>query len=156
MGWTKRIPFNDSRTEVFYLGRTSDNRVHIGGGHADYIFNNGLGEPSQAERRYLELRRELGRIYPSLAGETFETTWNGAVDYSLDQTPVVGQMGKHANVFYGIGFSGHGVNLTSVFGRIIADLLQGRASAWRWFPYLDRLPLYMPNEPLRWVGFSWR
>ena len=151
-GWKKRIPFNDSRTEVFYLGLTRDNRIHIGGGSADYEFNNGLAEPKRAEWHYEELRTELGRIYPALAGERFEATWSGAVDMSLDRTPAVGQMGKHGNVFYAIGFSGHGVNLTSVFGRILADLVNGNAQGWSWLPYVNRLPLYAPNEPFRWVG----
>jgi hypothetical protein len=34
--------FNDSRTQVFYLGLTQDNRIHIGGGPVDYVFNNGV------------------------------------------------------------------------------------------------------------------
>ena len=46
----------------------------------------------------------------------FETTWNGFVDASLDQQPSVGEMGRHGNIFYGIGYSGEGVNLSSVFG----------------------------------------
>ena len=71
---------------------------------------------------------------------------------SLDQTPSVGRMGKHGNVFYAIGFSGHGVNLTSVFGRILADLVAGRERDWGWLPYVNRLPVYMPNEPFRWLG----
>jgi len=33
IGWRKRVPFNDTRTEVFYLGLTEDNRIHIGGGN---------------------------------------------------------------------------------------------------------------------------
>ena len=37
-----------------------------------------------------------------------------------DMAPSVGYTGKDRNVFDGIGYSGHGVNLTSVFGRIIA------------------------------------
>jgi glycine/D-amino acid oxidase-like deaminating enzyme len=32
IGWRTRVPFNDSRTEVVYLGLTRDNRIHIGGG----------------------------------------------------------------------------------------------------------------------------
>jgi glycine/D-amino acid oxidase-like deaminating enzyme len=152
IGWNRRIPFNDSRTEVFYLGLTKDNRVHIGGGHVDYVFNNGLAEPSKSERRFTALREELGRIYPGLASEPFEVCWSGAVDMSLDQTPSVGQFGKHDNLFYAIGFSGHGVNLTSVFGRILADLVHGKTAEWAWLPYLNRLPLYTPNEPFRWAG----
>jgi gamma-glutamylputrescine oxidase len=151
-GWRKRIPFNDSRTEVFYLGLTKDGRIHIGGGLADYEFNNGVEEPARAKKRYEELRAELQRIYPNLAGVPFEVCWSGAVDMSLDQTPAVGQMGKHGNIFYALGFSGHGVNLTSVFGRVLADLIAGHAAEWSWLPYLNRLPPYMPNEPFRWLG----
>lgn len=152
LGWTSRIPFNDSRTEVFYLGVTKDTRVHIGGGPVDYEFNNGLRDPVGAEKRYEGLMAELARVFPTLAEQPFECTWSGAVDMSLDQTPAVGRMGKHGNLFYGIGFSGHGVNLTSVFGRIIADLVQNRGTGWNWWPYLNRLPLYTPNEPFRWAG----
>jgi gamma-glutamylputrescine oxidase len=152
IGWKKRIPFNDSRTEVFYLGLTEDNRIHIGGGPVDYVFNNGLAEPQDSEKRFAGLRSELARIFPRLMEEPFETTWSGLVDMSLDQTPAVGQMGKHGNLFYAIGFSGHGLNLTSVFGRILADLVHGNSRAWSWLPYLNRMPLYTPTEPFRWLG----
>ena len=152
IGWTRRIPFNDCRTEVFYLGLTHDNRVHIGGGPVDYVFNNGLSEPANASRRFGALRAELSRIYPALREEPFELTWSGLVDMSLDQTPSVGRMGKYLNILYAIGFSGHGVNLTSVFGRILADLVEQKDASWKWLPYLNRLPAYTPNEPFRWIG----
>ncbi len=152
IGWQKRIPFNDSRTEVFYLGITRDNRIHIGGGPVDYSFNNGLREPGNASSRFQGLRAELGRIFPALANEPFETSWSGVVDMSLDQRPSVGQIGKNGNVFYAVGFSGHGVNLSSVFGRILADVVGGKSEEWAWLPYLNRLPLYTPNEPFRWLG----
>ncbi len=154
IGWRKRIPFNDSRTEVFYLGLTRDNRVHIGGGLADYEFNNGVENPTRTVQRSEELRRELLRIYPQLDGEPFEVCWSGAVDMSLDQTPAVGRMGEYGNVLYALGFSGHGVNLTSVFGRILADLTERKDGDWGWLPYLNRLPAYMPNEPFRWLGIQ--
>ncbi|HEY2117956.1 MAG TPA: FAD-binding oxidoreductase [Candidatus Acidoferrum sp.] len=152
IGWKKRIPFNDSRTEVFYLGLTKDNRIHIGGGPVDYVFNNGLREPAGSEKRFVGLGSEMARIFPSLAEEPFETTWSGSVDMSLDQKPAVGQMGKHGNLFYAIGFSGHGLNLTSVFGRILANLIHGKTKEWSWLPYVNRMPLYTPNEPFRWLG----
>jgi len=152
VGWKNRIPFNDCRTEVYYLGLTKDNRLHIGGGPADYEFNNGMADPPNPERRYRQLQDELGRIYPALALEPLELNWSGMIDYSLDATPSVGQLSGQDNIFYAIGFSGHGVNLTSVFGRILADLVRGKASDWTWLPYLDRLPPYIPNEPFRWLG----
>lgn len=154
IGWKTRLPFNDSRTETYYLGLTRDNRIHIGGGPVDYCFNNGVAEPQSASRGYEHLSMQLARIFPKLAGLPFETTWSGLVDMSLDQSPAVGVMGKNKNIFYGIGFSGHGVNLTSLFGRIIADLEAGNAAHWSWLPFLNRFPLYTPNEPFRWLGIQ--
>jgi gamma-glutamylputrescine oxidase len=152
IGWQKRVPFNDSRTEVVYLGLTRDNRIHIGGGKPSYFFNNGLGDPGDAAPHYAQLRRELVRLYPRLAGVEFEATWSGVVDWSLDASPSVGRTGRHNNIFYGLGYSGHGVNLTSVFGRIIADLEAGREEAWKPYPFLNASLDYIPNEPFRWLG----
>jgi gamma-glutamylputrescine oxidase len=60
--------------------------------------------------------------------------------------------GRYKNVFYGIGYSGHGVNLTSVFGRIIADLEAGREEPWRQYPFVNNRLYYVPNEPFRWLA----
>ena len=152
LDWRSRAPFNDARTEVFYLGLTRDNRVHIGGGPVGYRFNNGVPPAAVPPPQIAALRDELGRIFPELGAVPFESCWSGAIDMSLDSSPAVGRMGQHGNVYYGIGYSGHGVNLTSVFGRIIADLIDGHGDSWRWLPFLDRLPPYMPNEPFRWLG----
>lgn len=154
VGWKSRAPFNDSRVETYYLGLTSDNRIHIGGGPVDYCFNDNTAEPLAAERGYQRLQNELLRIFPQLTGVNFESTWSGVVDMSLDQSPAVGVMGKHDNIYYGIGFSGHGVNLTSLFGRIIADLATGGGEQWAWLPFVNRLPPYLPNEPFRWLGIE--
>jgi gamma-glutamylputrescine oxidase len=154
IGWTSRLPFNDCRTETYYLGITADNRIHIGGGPVNYSFNNGVRDRGDQQQAYDTLQRELARIFPKLAGVNFETTWGGVVDTSLDESPAVGQLGKHRNIFYAIGFSGHGVNLTSLFGRIIADLEAGHSEQWSWLPYLNRMPPYIANEPFRWLGIQ--
>lgn len=154
LGWKSLIPFNDSRREVYYAGLTRDGRIHFGGGPVDYAFNDGMGEPPRAAQRYAGLHREFARVFPRLADVPFERTWSGFVDVSLDQSPTMGQMGMHGNIFYAIGYSGEGVNLTSVFGRIIADLAAGNHAQWNWFPYLNRRPPYLPNEPLRWLAIQ--
>jgi glycine/D-amino acid oxidase-like deaminating enzyme len=166
IGWRMRVPFNDSRTEVFYLGLTTDGRIHIGGGAPRYEFNNGGVDgravgvggagagagAGDAGRHTARLRKELSRIFPRLAGVPFEVNWSGMIDWSLDASPAVGTMGKHRNVFYGIGYSGHGVNLTSIFGRIIADLEAGREAQWAQFPFVNAHLKYVPNEPFRWMA----
>jgi len=159
VGWRMRAPFNDSRTEVFYLGLTEDNRIHIGGGSPSYAFNSGVGNASTAASHFAQLQRELVRIYPALSGVEFEAGWDGVVDWSLDESPSVGRIGRYQNIFYGLGYSGHGVNLTSVFGRIIADLEAGRDKLWMQYPFLNARLEYIPNEPFRWLaaqtGLAW-
>ncbi|MBZ5721061.1 MAG: FAD-dependent oxidoreductase [Acidobacteriia bacterium] len=152
IGWRMRVPFNDSRTEVFYLGLTRDNRIHIGGGSPNYVFNGGVGDASAAASHSAQLRRELARIYPKLSDVSFELAWDGVVDWSMDESPSVGYTGRYKNIFYGLGYSGHGVNLTSVFGRIIADLEAGREEPWTQYPFLNASLEYVPNEPFRWLG----
>ena len=152
IGWQKRAPFNDSRTEVIYLGLTRDNRIHIGGGRPSYSFNNRLADAGEAAPHYEQLQRELVRLYPRLEGVEFEAAWSGLIDWSLDEAPSVGRTGRRNNIFYGLGYSGHGVNLTSVFGRIIADLEAGRDEQWNAYPFLNASLDYIPNEPFRWLG----
>jgi len=152
IGWQVRLPFNDNRTEVFYLGLTQDRRIHIGGGAPSYFFNGRAGNGAVAASHFAQLQRELARIYPKLSDVQFEATWDGIIDWSLDASPAVGRTGKHGNIFYGLGYSGHGVNLTSLFGRIIADLHCGRGHSWSDYPFVNARLDYVPNEPFRWAG----
>ncbi len=152
VGWQSRVPFNDSRTEVYFFGLTRDRRVHIGGGAPDYRFNNTSGTDGNCEIHRQRLKSELGRVFPKMGDVDLDLAWSGIIDWSLNAAPSVGHTGKYGNIFYGIGYSGHGVNLTSVFGRIIADLEAGRVDAWRRFPFLNSGFDYVPNEPFRWVA----
>ena len=152
IGWQKRAPFNDSRTEVYYLGLTRDNRIHIGGGSPSYHFNGGPDDSAAMASHFSQLRRELVRLYPKLHDVEFEVGWDGVVDWSLDESPSVGRTGRHNNIFYGLGYSGHGVNLSSLFGSIIADLEAGREGPWKDYPFVNASLDYIPNEPFRWLG----
>jgi glycine/D-amino acid oxidase-like deaminating enzyme len=152
LGWRSRAPFDDDRTETYYLGVTRDNRLHIGGGPVDYLFNGAAPDLAAQLRRHTALQRALTALYPPLETVGFEHCWAGNVDMSFDASPAIGRLGAKRNLYYAIGFSGHGVNLTSIAGRILADLIAGRDEEWRWFPYLDRLPPYLPNEPWRWLA----
>ncbi len=152
LGWSRRIPFNDSRTNVVYAGLTRDNRVHIGGGVEQYEFDDGLADPADHGAALGFLRRELARLYPSLADAPFERSWWGFVDMSVTGASSVGRMGRHGNILYAIGLSGQGVNFTSVLGRVLGDIAAGKERGWSWLPYLNHLPPYVPNEPFRWLG----
>jgi glycine/D-amino acid oxidase-like deaminating enzyme len=152
LGWRSPIPFNDTKTEVHYCGLTRDRRVHIGGGAPLYHFNNGRATDLDAAIHRQRLRRELARVFPKMAGIDFDLSWSGVIDWSLNAAPSVGRIGKYRNILYGIGYSGHGVNLTSVFGRVIADIYAGREDPWRQFAFYNSSLDYVPNEPFRWAA----
>ena len=152
IGWKRRIPFSDTKNYLFHLGTTADNRILIGGGNADYFFNNGIiyrRDIGEVEDILLE---ELVRIYPGLNGVEFDSIWDGVLGFSLDFNQSVGTMGRHNNIHYGLAYCGHGVNLSFLFGKIVSDLYAGEGKKWEKTPFLNnRLP-YMPPEPLRWLG----
>ncbi len=152
LGWNSRAPFSDDRIDPWYLGLTRDRRVHIGGGAAYYGFNGAPPPRDWIESRLRRMRQKLLQLYPTLTTSPFETAWSGAVDMAVDTRPALGSLDAERRIYYAAGYSGHGVNLSSVFGRILADCIAGAAQRWAWVPYLNRLPPALPNEPLRWLG----
>lgn len=152
IGWKNKAGFFDSYTILYHLSRTLDNRILIGSGYVNYFFNNGLIDQDDPAVLKALLQKELGRIYPQLAGMEFEHFWSGILGYSLDFSETVGVMGAHRNVYYGLGYAGHGVNLSILFGEVIADLFSGDASRWEGLPFLNHRYIPLPPEPLKWVG----
>ena len=49
--------------------------------------------------------------------------WGGPIAFALDFLPAVGVTGVHRNVFYSVGYAGHGIAMASYAGTMIADLL---------------------------------
>jgi gamma-glutamylputrescine oxidase len=152
IGWNNRIPFHDDRIFLYHVGSTEDNRITIGAGNAEYFFNNNLIYKKDLNRRRGALYTELVRIYPGLAGVEFESVWSGVLSFSFDMSQSVGMTEKHNNIYYGIGYAGHGVCLAYLFGKIIADLYAGKDGKWEKMPFFQRHFLPVPPEPLKWLG----
>jgi glycine/D-amino acid oxidase-like deaminating enzyme len=152
IGWASRMPFSDTRNILFHAGNTKDNRILIGAGHVDYFFNNAVTYKGDIKVPYNILKKELSRIYPKLSDTDFEFIWSGVMGFTIDFNQSVGVMGKHKNIYYGLGYCGHGVNLSVLFGKIIADIYAGETDKWKDTPFFNRQLLPLPPEPLRWVG----
>lgn len=151
-GWKSRLPFFDSWENLFHLVLTPDNRICIGGGNVEYFFNNGTHYKGNLGKIGQMLSNEISRIYPSLSGIRLEAIWNGVLGITSDGEPSVGVTGNHDNIFYGMAYNGHGVALTYLFGRIIADIYNGNQSKWENTPFFNYTMPYIPPEPLRWMG----
>jgi glycine/D-amino acid oxidase-like deaminating enzyme len=154
IGWKNKVGFSDTFTILYHLSRTTDNRVLIGSGYVNYFFNNGIINKDDPVMLKAHLQKELGRIYPKLAGMEFEHFWTGVLGFSLDFMQTVGVMGAYRNIFYGLCYAGHGINLSTLFGKVIADIYAGEENQWEGLPFLNHRYLSLPPEPLKWAGIQ--
>jgi glycine/D-amino acid oxidase-like deaminating enzyme len=65
----------------------------------------------------------------------------------------MGVRGAHKNVYYALGYSGHGVVLANLAGRVLTDLYAGNHDPWRDHVFYMNHPGGIPPEPLRWLGY---
>lgn len=65
----------------------------------------------------------LRHIYPQLAHKRVEYAWGGKIAIVLNRVPLLGRIGP--NVFYALGYSGHGVSLSHTVGEVLADAIAG-------------------------------
>ncbi|CAM4162607.1 NAD(P)/FAD-dependent oxidoreductase [Bordetella tumulicola] len=77
------------------------------------------------------LRRELLSVYPQLAGVKVETAWSGRMAYARHLMPQIGQLAP--DVWYCTAFGGHGMNTTSIGGRVVAEGITGETQRYKLF-----------------------
>jgi glycine/D-amino acid oxidase-like deaminating enzyme len=69
---------------------------------------------------------DMLKVYPQLAGVKVDYAWSGLMSYGRHKMPQLGRLPN--NVWYGMGFGGHGVGPTSLAGDVLAAALMGELS----------------------------
>jgi gamma-glutamylputrescine oxidase len=64
-----------------------------------------------------------------------EYSWGGYVDITMSRAPDFGRIAP--NVYYLQGFSGHGIALTGMAGRLVAEAIAGQAERFDLFGKLE-------------------
>jgi glycine/D-amino acid oxidase-like deaminating enzyme len=158
IGWGAWDGFTDDLDRIAYASRTPGGRlVFGGGGNAAYAYRfAGRPEASAgaAERAEPFLRGALLRYFPALADVAIGRRWTGTLALTLDRVCSIGVGAVHPNVYHALGYSGHGVALALLAGRVLADLYDGDHDAWRGLPFYQKRLLPLPPEPLRWLGYQ--
>ena len=110
-----------------YFRLSADNRM-LFGGRVSY---------SAREPRHLaeSMRQRMVRVFPELDGIAVAYTWGGYLDITMSRAPDFGRLAP--NVFYMQGFSGHGMSLTGLAGRLVAEAVSGTAER---FDVFARIP----------------
>ena len=81
------------------------------------------------------MRARMLKVFPLLADAPISHVWGGFVDISMNRAPDFGRVAP--NIYYLQGFSGHGVALSGLAGKLAAEAISGQAGR---FDLLARLP----------------
>ena len=76
-----------------------------------------------------QMRKRLAKRLPSLSDIAFEESWAGMIDTTPDFVPVMDEVPGNRGFYIATGFSGHGFGIGPGAGRVMADMVQGRAPA---------------------------
>jgi gamma-glutamylputrescine oxidase len=110
-----------------YFRRSADHRLLFGG----RVSYSGIDESDSGAAT----RRRMLRVFPQLADVRLDHVWGGYVDITMSRAPDFGHLAP--NVLYLQGFSGHGIALAGMAGRLAADAVAGQAER---FDLFGRLP----------------
>ena len=153
VGYTRGPLMSDCR--VFVTGHrvTRDGRLNIGvtGGHIGFggIVDRRFNDPSP---RLEDMRASLRIAHPALADFVPENVWNGPIDRTDSGLPLFGHLPANRNIFYGYGFSGNGIGLTYVGGRIVSSLVLGKDDEFANCALVRPIRRGFPPEPFRFIG----
>ncbi len=111
------VAVSDMNFVLNYFRRTPDHRLLFGGG-VSYS-----GRESQGAA--LALRRTMVKTFPQLEGVRIACCWGGRVAITANRLPRIGRLAP--SIFFAHGYSGQGVALSGIAGRVIAEAISGTA-----------------------------
>ncbi|MGP8033305.1 MAG: NAD(P)/FAD-dependent oxidoreductase [Steroidobacteraceae bacterium] len=110
-----------------YFRRSADHRL-LFGGRVNYSGLRSFDAPTATRARML-------RVFPQLRDLRIDYAWGGEVDITLNRAPHFGRLAP--NVYFLQGFSGHGMTLTGIAGKLVAEAIAGTAGR---FDVFARIP----------------
>lgn len=132
---------SDSRFVINYWKLSADNRLLFGGGES---YTSRFPRDISAF-----VRPYMLRIYPELADTRIDYGWGGTLAITMNRMPAFGRVSPR--IFYTHGYSGHGVPIATLAGKLLSEAIAGTAER---FDVMAAVPT--PRFPggtfLRWPG----
>lgn len=120
----RRRMATDTKNFVNFFRTTPDNRL-LFGGRAQFAVSN----PRADEQSGKILRQQLASVFPELADTRIDYCWGGMVDMTKNRLPRAGQ---RDGIYYSMGYSGHGTQMSTLMGTRMADIMDGRPDLNPW------------------------
>jgi gamma-glutamylputrescine oxidase len=108
---------SDTNFVLDYFRLSADHRLLFGG--ADSYTG------SAPRDLIARMRGNMLRVFPQLADLAIPHAWGGFVDITMNKAPDFGRLGH--NIYYLQGFSGHGLALAGMAGKLAAESIAGQA-----------------------------
>ncbi len=80
-------------------------------------------------------RQRMVRVFPQLEDVRIDYSWGGYLDITMNRAPHFGRLAP--DVYFLQGFSGHGITLTGIAGKLVAAAVAGTAER---FDLFTRIP----------------
>jgi gamma-glutamylputrescine oxidase len=126
----ENIAVADVNFVLDYFRRSADHRVLFGG----RVSYSGIDARDTGRATGARMRR----VFPQLAGVALDYVWGGFVDITMNRAPDFGRI--DGNLYYLQGFSGHGIAMGGMAGRLAAEAIAGQAERFDVFGRLTHLP----------------
>ncbi len=160
LGWRAFAGYSDDLNRLAYSTLTPEGHMVFGGGSNPsyaYLFRNRTvypGTPESAPRAFARMHKTMCDYLPDSASLPIAYRWTGTLGITLRRNTLMGVRGERRNVYYAVGYCGHGVVLANLAGQVITDAYSGDDERWRGLPFyqVDYAPI--PPEPFRWVGYQ--
>ena len=107
-----------------YFRLTADHRL-VFGGRARFAISSPQSDAASGEI----LRAGLAEIFPQLGPVRLDYCWGGLVDMTQDRLP---HAGERDGLYYAMGYSGHGTQMSVHMGQRMAAVMGGDALANPW------------------------
>jgi gamma-glutamylputrescine oxidase len=124
------IAVADINFALNYYRRSPDHRFLFGGG----VSYSGFDAPGLKQ----SLRRTMLRYFPQLVDLGIDYLWGGHVAITMNRLPHLGRLSP--TTYFAQGYSGHGVALTAVAGRVIAEAIGTQAERFDIFARIPHQP----------------
>ncbi|MEO8133106.1 MAG: FAD-binding oxidoreductase, partial [Betaproteobacteria bacterium] len=107
-----------------YFRLTPDDRL-VFGGRARFA----LSSPQSDAKSGHLLQAALAAMFPQLADARIDYCWGGLVDMTRDRLP---HAGERNGLYYSMGYSGHGTQMSVHMGQCMARVMAGETAANPW------------------------
>jgi len=120
----RRRMASDTKNLLYYFRPTPDDRL-LFGGRARFAMSDAQSDLKSGAI----LGKAVAEVFPQLSAARLDHCWGGLVDMTLDQMV---HAGERDGVHYSLGYSGHGVQMATHMGKVMAEVLGGDANANPW------------------------